>query len=265
MATTSYLYHAMGLEGYRHLRTEFRGGKIVFHIEKAPEKRTCSECGASAKHLKLDGRFERTFLGLPVGFKLQEVVLHGHLQLCSWCDARVREPIPFVDGKSRCLRALGRYLVGMCSITTIKNVATLLRVSWDLVKDLFKADLERRHKRKPLRKVRYLAVDEFSTHKGHKYMTTAMDLETGEILYAQEGKDAAALIPFLQRLKRAKAPLKAVAMDMSEAFAKAVRQVYGDTVDIVNDTFHVVALASKAIDDTRKDRVPPVRVREIAC
>ena len=44
-------------------------------------------------------------------------------------------------------------------------------------------------------------------------------------------------------------------MDMSDAFAKAVKQVYGDTVDIVNDTFHVVALASKAIDDTRKDLV----------
>jgi len=255
LATTSFLYHAMGLEGYRHLRTEYRGGRIVFHIERSPGKRICAECEAPGHHLKLDGRFERTFLGLPVGFKPQEVVLHGHLQVCSRCAARVREPIPFADGKSRCLRTLGRYIVGMCGITTIKHVAQLLGVSWDLVKDLFKADLERRHQRRPLRKVRYLAVDEFATHKGHKYMTTAMDLETGEILFAHEGKDAAALIPFLQRLKRAKVPLKAVAMDMSEAYAKAVREVYGDTVDIVHDTFHVVALASKAIDDTRKDLV----------
>ena len=255
MATTSYLYHALGLQGYRHLRTVFQGGRVIYHIERAPEKRACGVCGASAKYVKLDGRFERTFLGVPVGFKPQEIVLHGHLQVCSWCKARVREPIPFSEGKSRCLRALGRYIVGLCGITTIKNVATLLGVSWDLVKDLFKADLEMRHKRKPLRKVQYLAVDEFSTHKGHKYMTTAMDLETGEILYAQEGKDAEALIPFLKRLKRAKAPLKAVAMDMSDAFAKAVRDVFGATVDIVNDTFHVVALASKAIDETRKDLV----------
>jgi len=228
---------------------------VIHHIERAPGKRACGVCGASAKYVKLDGRFERTFLGVPVGFKPQEIVLHGHLQVCFWCEARVREPIPFADGKSRCLRALGRYIVGLCGITTIKNVATLMGVSWDLVKDLFKADLEVRHKRKPLRKVRYLAVDEFSTHKGHKYMTTAMDLETGEILYAQEGKDAEALIPFLKRLKRAKAPLKAVAMDMSAAFANAVRDVFGATVDIVNDTFHVVALASKAIDETRKDLV----------
>ena len=253
MATTSYLYHAMGLEGYQHLRTEFHEGKIRFHIEKKPGKRTCARCGASAQHLKLDGRFERTFLGLPVGFKLQEVVLHGHLQLCSQCEARVREPIAFADGKGRCLRALGRYIVGMCEVTTIKHVAALLNLGWDLVKDLFKADLERRHKRRKLAKVRYLAVDEFSTHKGHTYMTTAMDLETGEILFANEGNDTAALVPFLKRLKRAKVPLKAVAMDMSKAYAKAVRDVYGDTVDIVHDTFHVVAMASKAIDESRKD------------
>ena len=101
MATTSYLYHAMGLEGYRHLRTEFRGGRVVFHIERARGKRICAKCEASAHHLKLDGRFQRTFLGLPVGFKPQEIVLHGHLQVCSWCEGRVREPIPFADGKGR--------------------------------------------------------------------------------------------------------------------------------------------------------------------
>ena len=139
--------------------------------------------------MKLDGRFERTFLGLPVGFKPQEVVLHGHLQLCTQCEARVREPIPFADGKGRCLRALGRYIVGMCEVTTIKNVAALLNLGWDLVKDLFKADLERRHKRRKLAKVRYLAVDEFSTHKGQTYMTTAMELLKGLENLKEKGMD----------------------------------------------------------------------------
>jgi len=96
---TSYLYHALGLEGYRHLRTDFRGGRVIYHVERAPGKRACGVCGASASYVKLDGRFERTFLGVPVGFKPQEIVLHGHLQACSWCQARVREPIPFADGK----------------------------------------------------------------------------------------------------------------------------------------------------------------------
>ena len=253
MATTSFLYHALGLQGYRLLRTEYRGGRLAYHIERAAGKRACAACGAHASRLKLDGRFEREFLGLPVGFKAQVIILHGHLQACSHCGARLREPIPFADGKSRCLRALGRFIVDLCGMTTIKQVAEHLKVSWDFVKDVFKAHLKQRHKHRRVSQVRYLAVDEFATHKGHKYMTTAMDLETGEILHAQEGKDAGALIPFLQKLKKAGIQPKAVAMDMSEAYANAVREVFGAAVDIVHDPFHVVALASEAIDETRRD------------
>ena len=239
--------------GYRHLSTEYREGKVIYHVERVNPKRICKECGARWRHLALDGRFERTFLGLPVGRKRQEVVLHGHPQSCERCGKRTQEPIPFTKGSNRYLRALGRFAVMLCGITTIKHVATFLGVGWDLVKDAFKADLQRRHKKRPLRKVRYIAVDEFATHKGHKYMTIVLDLETGEILHAQEGKDVAALIGFLKEMKRSRAPLKAVAVDMSEAYASAVRQEFDGTVDIVHDPFHVTALASKAIDETRRD------------
>jgi len=84
------------------------------------------------------------------------------------------------------------------------------------------------------------------------YMSVVLDLETGEILHAHEGKGAAALRPFLAEVKRRKAPLVAVAMDMSEAYASAVREVFGEKVDIVYDTYHVVAMANRAIDETRR-------------
>lgn len=253
MATTSFLYHSLGLRGYHLLRTEYREGKVIYHIEMVSHKRTCKECEAPWHSLKLDGCFERTFLALPVGKRRQELVLHGHLQLCDLCKKRVREPIDFADGSSRYIKAFGRYAVMLCGISTIKSVASLLGVGWDLVKDLFKGHLERRHRKRTLQEVRYIAVDEFSIHKGHKYMTVVLDLEVGDILHAQEGKGASSLIPFLEKLKHARAPLKAVAVDMSEAYASAVRQVFGDNVDVVHDPFHVVALASEAIDETRRD------------
>jgi transposase len=253
MTAISYLYHAMGLNGYQHFRTEYREGKVVYHVEKVLEKRTCKACGAPWYELTMDGRFERTFLGLPVGMKRQEVVLHGHIQLCNKCGKRVREPIDFAKGSSRCIRAVERFAVELCQITTIKWAAKFLGLGWDFVKDAFKAALQRRHKAVQLSDLRYIAVDEFSIQKNHKYMTIVLNLETGAILHAQEGKGSDALKPFLEQVKQAKAPLQAVAMDMSEAFASAVRQVFGDSVDIVNDPFHVVALASKAIDETRRD------------
>lgn len=253
MATTSFLYHAMGLRGYKHLRTAYRGGAIYHHVRRGRHKRRCRECRARWHELRLEGTFERQFRALPVGGRPQFVVLHGHRQHCKRCGFLGREPIDFAAGQARHIKAFGRFAVSLCALAPIKVVASWLGVGWDLVKDLYKAELKRRLRRRRLGRVRYIAVDEFATKKGQVYMTAVLDLESGQIIHVQEGNDTQALIGFLRRLKRARAPLRAVALDMSAAYAKAVREVWGDRVDLVFDPFHVVALANRAIDETRRD------------
>ena len=44
-------------------------------------------------------------------------------------------------------------------------------------------------------------MDEFSIKKGHKYMTVFLDLRTGRIIYACEGRSIEKIEPFLQKLK----------------------------------------------------------------
>ena len=39
---------------------------------------------------------------------------------------------------------------------------------------------------------------------------------------------------------------------MSNAYRKAIRQVFAGKVDVVHDPYHVVALANQAIDQTRR-------------
>ena len=252
MATTSFLYHTLGIIGYRHLHTEYRDGCVYHHVEAHEHKRTCRGCRARWHKLTLAGKFERTFRGLPIGTRRQFIVLHGHEQSCSDCGKTLREPISFADGSRRHLRALSRYIIELCQIATIKHAADLLGIGWDLVKEVYKESLRNRLKRRKLSKVRYIAVDEFAVQKGHRYMTVVLDLETGEIIHSHLGKDAAALLPFLWKLRRNQVHLEAIAIDMSEAYIKAIKQVL-PTVDIVHDPFHVVALAQHAIDETRRD------------
>ena len=45
MATTSFLYHTLGLKAHRHLKTEYCGGKVFHHVELRPDKRRCRACG----------------------------------------------------------------------------------------------------------------------------------------------------------------------------------------------------------------------------
>ncbi|MEW6262678.1 MAG: ISL3 family transposase [Thermodesulfobacteriota bacterium] len=173
----------------------------------------------------------------------------------------MREPILFAVGKRRCLKAFSRLVVQLCQLAPIKHVALFLGVGWDLVKNIYKKHLLTRFRKRKLNQVRYIAVDEFAVRKGHHYLTAVMDLETGQILHLQEGKDALALISFLVRLKLKKAHLKAVAMDMSPAYLEvprpggsrqAVRLIFPE-VDVVHDPYHIVALANAAIDETRRD------------
>lgn len=79
------------------------------------------------------------------------------------------------------------------------------------------------------------------------------NLESGEIRHVQEWKDAAPLAGFRWERKRAKAPLKALAVDMSETYASAIREVYGGAMDLVHNPFHLTAKPSNAIDETRRN------------
>jgi transposase len=250
MATTSLLYHGFGLHLYRLLRTEYREGRAVFHIALKEDKRRCALC--QSRDVIKAGTFVRQFRSVPIGLKGTRVVLHGHRQQCYACGGLCQEAIHFADSLKRYTRAFARMVVELSRHMALSHVAMFLRIGWDLVKDIYARHLRKRLKRRRFSKVRYIAVDEFAVRKGHKYITVVMDLETGAVLYGAQGKGAEALIPFLRQLKRARAPLRAVAMDMSGAYAKAVKTVF-PSLERVYDPYHVVALVNKAIDDVRKD------------
>ena len=98
----------------------------------------------------------------------------------------MREPIDFAEGKRRRLKAFDRFVIDLCRIAPIKHVACFLDIGWDMIKAIFKGHLALRLQKRKLNKVRYIAVDEFATRKGHHYMTLVIDLEAGAVLYAHE-------------------------------------------------------------------------------
>jgi transposase len=150
-------------------------------------------------------------------------------------------------------RAFVQYLISMMKLGTIKAVAEFTGVSWDTVKDIHKGHLQKKYRSIEYATLRYLGVDEFSIKKGHEYMTVVIDLETGKIIYAVEGRNKKSITPFLRKLARKATNLTAIAMDMSGPYESAVREILPG-VDIVFDHYHVMALISKAIDEIRREQ-----------
>jgi transposase len=134
---------------------------------------------------------------------------------------------------------------------TILDVARHLGVGWDIVKDIQKRDLSRRYAKPKLKNLRQIAIDEISVAKGHRYLTVVLDLESGAVVFVGDGKGADALKPFWKRLRRCKADIKAVAIDMSPAYHHAVF-THLPRATIVYDHFHVIKLFNDKLSKLRR-------------
>jgi transposase len=163
-----------------------------------------------------------------------------------------RVKVTFADPRRRYTRAFARYVLQLSRHMTIKHVAEHLGAGWDTVKEIQRTHLERHYARPPLKHLRKLAIDEIATRKGHVYMTVVLDLETGVVVFVGDGKGADSLLPFWKRLRASRARIQAVAIDMSEAYIKAVEEHLPDA-DLVFDRFHIVKLLNDKLTQLRRE------------
>jgi transposase len=159
--------------------------------------------------------------------------------------------VPFAPGQHQYTKRFARYVLELAHHMTMWDVAQHLGVSWNLVKALLKEDLERRFARPRLKDLRLMAIDEICIGRGHRYLTVVLDLETGVVVFVGDGKGTRALDPFWKRLRRSRARIQAVALDMSQAYIRAVKDHLPDAV-MVFDHFHVVKLMNDKLADLRR-------------
>ena len=247
--TTSLLYHAYGVQGYVHQRTEYPGGEVHVTIRQPTHRLRCAVCG-HRRVIRRGGRMRR-FRGLPIGLRRVWILLKVPRLECKRCGAVPQAEVSFAPGQHGYTKRFGRYVVELARHMTMLDVARHLGVSWNVVKQLWKAELLRRFRRPSLKELRLVAIDEISIGKGHRYLTVVLDLESGAVVFIGKGKGADALDPFWKRLRRSGARIEAVAIDMSQAYINAVR-THLPAATVVFDRFHVVKLMNDKLSSLRR-------------
>ena len=248
--STSFLYHGFGLVGYDYVRTYYEEGAIIFTIESKRGKIRCPAC--RGRDLIFRGTVTRRFRTIPIGSKAVFLDLDVQRVECRRCGEIRQASLGFADPRFMYSRAFERYALELSRHMTIRDVARHMGVSWDVIKEIQKRDLTRKFSKPCLKDVRKIAIDEISVSKGHRYLTVVLDMETGAVIFVGDGKGADALDPFWKRLRRSKAKIKAVAMDMAPAYISAVSS-YLPKATIVFDHFHVVKLFNDKLSDLRRD------------
>jgi len=137
---------------------------------------------------------------------------------------------------------------------TLGDVAALAGLGWDAAKRIVKRRLRRDYGRIDLRGVKHLSIDEIYVGKRRGYYTLVLDLDSGRILWVSRGRGKAGLQGFWRRLRRSRARIGAVAMDMSGAYWAAVLEELPG-VAIVFDRFHVMQLMNQRLDELRRELV----------
>ena len=247
--STSLLYHAFGIREYKYVRTEYHEGHTIFTIKRKRFTLRCPCC--NEKNLIRHGTSVRWFHALPIGGRATYIKAYIPKVECRVCKTNRQITIGFADPMLTYTRSLERYVLGLSRHMTIKDVSNHLQLSWDIVKSIQKRNLEKRYKNLNLKGLEQIAIDEICIGKG-RYLTVLLNLKTGAVVFVGDGKGSDALEPFWKKIKRKRSvKIKAVAIDMSPAYTKAVRENLPNA-EIVYDHFHVIKLFNEKLSGFRR-------------
>lgn len=248
--STSLLYQAFGIRGYQYRSTDFFEGRVCFSLEMPRDRFRCPKCGRAAVHGQ--GHTMRLLQTVPIGLKPTFLLVKVPRVICFSCERTRQVKVPFADPRRTYTRTFERYALELSKFSTIQDAARHLDVSWDIIKDIQKRNLQRRFGKPKLKNLKEIAIDEVAVGKGHKYFTLVLDLKSGAVVYVGDGKGVASLTEFWRRLRAARAKIRAVATDMGKPYIRAVREHLPRAVHVF-DHFHVVKLYNDKLGALRRD------------
>ncbi len=190
-----------------------------------------------------------------LNFFQHECLLEARVPRVRLPDQRVALVTPPWSGRLSGFTLLFEALIlAMCRDMTFAAVARLTGVSWHRVHAICKRYVELAVDRDDLSELRHVAIDETSRAKGHDYVTAVADSERRRVVFLAEGRKSGTIEEFADDLQRRggdPAAISRASIDMSAAFLKGVAENLPNA-EVTLDKFHVMALASKAVDETRR-------------
>ncbi|MEA2534721.1 MAG: transposase [Actinomycetota bacterium] len=143
------------------------------------------------------------------------------------------------------------WLATHCSKSAVRE---LLRVTWRTVGAIVgRVVADARASRDPLEGLRRIGIDEISYRRGYKYLIVVVDHDTGALVWAKPDRTRATVRAFFDELGAQRcAAIRLVSADAADWIADVVAERCPNAIRCM-DPFHVVAWASKALDEVRRE------------
>ncbi len=225
---------------------------VVSVRPKSREKHRCGVCGRRCAR-EDSGEGRRRWRALDLG------TTHAYLEAEAprvYCKRHrvVVAAVPWARHDSRFTVAFEDQCCWLAVNTSKKAVSQLMRVTWRTVGSICERVAEETiAQRDLLTGLKRIGIDDFSHRKGHRYLTVVVCHDTGRLIWAAPGRDRQTVEKFLDLLGKERCEqIELVSCDMAESIASAIAERCPDAIRCV-DPFHVIALATDALDEIRRE------------
>lgn len=263
---SEYLHIPSNLYGFTNTETTIRrsiSGREVYcykgNLTLQEADRYCS-CGC---RMHINGSRNINIRHLSIGKTLTCLDFPHHQLRCPSCGATKSHNIPFKASGHMITKQLNTYVRDLLASGTLTNkqVAEFTGLGENVVKSIDMKRLQELYTTdggtkliKPEKQSKFLSIDEFKLHNGHRYATHIIDLETGHVLWIQYGKKKQVVYDFIEHVGMDWMDgVEAVACDMNSDFEEAFVEKC-PWIQIVFDHFHIVKnFNDKVVSEVRKD------------
>jgi transposase len=239
----------LGLPGASVIGVRFDQEGVIVTIRLRRRRRICSGCGqlCRATYDTQTCRWRHLNLGAQRCYVIADV----RRVVCPDCGVRM-DWVPWARVGSRFTRDFEDVVAFLAQQMAKTPIARLMRIDWETVGRIVDRVVAERLDPRRLHALRMVGVDEVSYRKRHRYLTVVADHDTGRIVWVAKGRNSATLQAFFTELGDRRATIRAVSIDMSGGYQKAIREACPHA-EIACDPFHVVRVAADAVDQVRRD------------
>jgi transposase len=230
-----------GMEGELHIHMNFRRGSRF----------SCSECAEA--DLPVHDTIEKRWRHLNFFQYKCYIHLRTPRTKCPKCGERLWVP-PWGREQSGFTMLFEAFIMALAKEMPIFRIGELVGEQDTRIWRVVRFHVNRAYARKNFSAVTKVGCDETSSRKGHNYVTVFADMDSGEVLFATEGKDSGTVKAFSEELPKHEArpeQIKEVTIDMSPAFISGVSDYLPES-GVTFDKFHVIQALNKAQDEVRR-------------
>lgn len=162
--------------------------------------------------------------------------------------------VPWARHQARFTRAFEDQVAWLAVNTSKSAVAALMRIAWRSVGGVCeRVASEAQREIDLLAGLRRIGIDEISHRSGQRYLTVVVCHDTGRLVWAAAGRDRKTVEAFLDALGEERCKrIELVSADMAAWVAGPISERCPNA-ELCLDPFHVVMLATDALDEIRRE------------